>query len=231
MFVGPVMETTGFPKTCNVDVGLDVQPVEFSVKVKVTCPAETPVTNPEPLTVATAGLDEVQTPPVEGVTVVVDPIQIDVLLIFTVGLPYTVTLFVAFDTHPVDVLVNIKPDDPGAKPVTNPALVTDATDEFTKVHVPPVEGDKVVVPPIQIPFGPVTETTGLAFTVSGAVGRLEHPVVLLVNVKVTFPCPKPVTKPAFVTLATDGLLLIHIPPEFGDNVVEEPTHIGLFPVI
>lgn len=208
-----------------------MQPVVFSTKVKLTCPADTAVTNPEPLTVATAELDEVQTPPVEGVTEVVAPIQTDVLLIFTVGLPYTVTLLVAFDIQPVVVLVNIKPVEPAETPVTNPALVTLATVGFTTDHVPPVEGDKVVVPLIQIPLGPVTETTGLAFTISVAVGRLEHPVVLLVNVKVTFPCPKPVTTPALVTLATAGLLLIHIPPEFGDNVVEEPTHIGLFPEI
>lgn len=41
----------------------------------------------------------------------------------------------------------------------------------------------------------------------------------------------PVTTPPFVILATDGLLLIHVPPIFGVKLVVFPTQISLGPVI
>ena len=49
----------------------------------------------------------------------------------------------------------------------------------------------------------------------------EQFVVELVKVKVAVPAATPFTTPAFVTVATPGLLLIHVPPEVGDKVVEE----------
>jgi hypothetical protein len=38
------------------------------------------------------------------------------------------------------------------------------------IQLPPEDGDSVVVAPRQIPFGPVTETTGLGFMVTAVVG-------------------------------------------------------------
>ena len=49
----------------------------------------------------------------------------------------------------------------------------------------------------------------------------EQFVVELVKVKVVVPAATPFTTPALVTVATAGLLLIHVPPEVGDKVVEE----------
>jgi hypothetical protein len=43
-------------------------------------------------------------------------------------------------------------------------------------------------------------------------------------VKVTLPGETAVATPAFVTVATAGLLLIHVPPEVGDKVMKSPTH-------
>jgi hypothetical protein len=45
-----------------------------------------------------------------------------------------------------------------------------------------------------------------------------------VNVNVTEPADTPVITPALVTVATAGLLLIHVPPLVGDNVAVLPTH-------
>ena len=53
---------------------------------------------------------------------------------------------------------------------------------------------------------------------------LVHPVVPSVNVNVTDPADTPVITPAFVTVAIDVLLLIHVPPVVGDNVAVLPAH-------
>ena len=45
------------------------------------------------------------------------------------------------------------------------------------------------------------------------------------NVNVALPAPTPVTTPAFVTVAIEVLLLVHVPPVVGDNVMVEPAHI------
>jgi hypothetical protein len=45
-----------------------------------------------------------------------------------------------------------------------------------------------------------------------------------VNVNVTEPADTPVITPALVTVATAGLLLVHVPPLVGDNVAVLPTH-------
>jgi hypothetical protein len=60
---------------------------------------------------------------------------------------------------------------------------------------------------------------------------LEVQPAILVKVKVTLPKPTPVTTPAFVTVAIPVLLLVHVPPVVGDNVVLAPTQIVLGPVI
>jgi hypothetical protein len=49
-----------------------------------------------------------------------------------------------------------------------------------------------------------------------------QPVVELVNTKVAVPGAIPVTRPVFDTVATDGLLLVQVPPLLGLNVVVAP---------
>lgn len=61
--------------------------------MKVELPCETPVTKPALVMVATAGLVEIQVPPVDGVKVVVVPIQIRADPVMTgSGLPFMVIL-------------------------------------------------------------------------------------------------------------------------------------------
>ena len=68
--------TIGLGSTQTVSVGKDIQPVFVSVQVNLAVPAVKPVTTPELLTVATAGLLDDHVPPIEGVKVVVVKIQI-----------------------------------------------------------------------------------------------------------------------------------------------------------
>ena len=116
---------------------------------------------------------------------------------------------------------------PAESPVTVPELVTDATSELLLTQVPPVEGDRVVVPFTHIFAPPVT--TGNGYTVI-------FPVVLLhpeedVKVKFAFPGANAVTMPAFVTEAVAGLLLDQVPPVSGDNVVVPPMQTKEVPLI
>jgi len=66
----------------------------------------------------------------------------------------------------------------------------------------------------------VTVLFGL--TVKGKV--LLHPSVVLVYVNVTDPTATPVTNPAFVIVATNVLLLAHVPPVAGVTLAVEPIH-------
>lgn len=54
-------------------------------------------------------------------------------------------------------------------------------------------------------------------------------VRLSVNVNVAVPGLRPVTIPVLVTEAIEGLLLVHVPPDVGLNVVVAPTQIVVFP--
>ena len=102
--------------------------------------------------------------------------------------------------QPVTVFVNVNVGLPAATPVTRPALVTVANDGLLLNHVPPVVGDKLVVPPIHIAAFPVILTTGGPLTVTAEVVA-EQPVAVFVNVNVGLPAATPVTKPALVTVA------------------------------
>lgn len=81
-------------------------------------------------------------------------------------------------------------------------------------------------------YGPSWVKVGVtfAFTVTAAVVLLQL-VVAEVKVNVAVPAATPVTTPAEVTVATDGLLLTQVPPVAGDRVVVAPAQIGLLPVI
>jgi hypothetical protein len=88
------------------------------------------------------------------------------------------------------------------------------------VHVPPVVGDNVAVPPAQTAAGALT--TGGALTETAAVVLLQ-PVVAEVKVKVTLPAATPVTVLP-LTVAFAGSLLTHVPPVAGVNVMVLPIH-------
>ena len=225
----PVMLTAGKALIVTVPVVL-LQLVVDEVNVKVADPAATPVTTPAEVTVATEVLLLTQVPPVVGDKVVVDPIHIELLpVMLTVGKALTVTVPVVLLQLVVDE-VKVKVADPAATPVTTPAEVTVATEVLLLTHVPPVVGDKVVVAPMHIEMLPVMLTVGKALTVTVPVVLLQL-VVDEVKVKVADPAATPVTTPAEVTVATDGLLLTHVPPVVGDKVVIAPMQIELLPVM
>lgn len=92
--------------TVTGSVGAETQPVFVLVNVNVAVPAETAVTTPALVTVATAGLLLDQVPPVLGDKPVISPIQ-SVLtpMMLTIGIGSTVTGAVARDTQPVPLSV------------------------------------------------------------------------------------------------------------------------------
>jgi hypothetical protein len=69
------------------------------------------------------------------------------------------------EEQPVDVEVNLNLAAPWRKPVTTPALLTDATAPDKLTQFPPDEGSKLVVLPSQIEGLPAILTTGFGFTV------------------------------------------------------------------
>ena len=136
-----------------------------------------------------------------------------------------------FEVHPLEVCVNVNVTLPEAIPVTTPVLVTVAMVELEEDHVPPVEGDKVVVLPAQMVVGPVTDTTGLPFTVTGPEALETQPVVELVNVNVAVPEVTPVTIPLLVMVAMPGALETHVPPVVGESEVVAPAQMVAAPTI
>ena len=76
ILVGPVIFTTGRAVTVSGAEARETQPVDVLVNVKVTVPAAIAVTTPPLVICATAGLELIQVPPVEGVSVVFEPTQI-----------------------------------------------------------------------------------------------------------------------------------------------------------
>lgn len=193
-------------------------------------PAEIPVTTPAFVTVAIAELLLVQLPPVVGVNVVVEFKQIELgPVILTVGKAFTFTAEVVLK-HPVDVWVKVKVAIPADKPVTIPPFVTEAIEGLLLTHVPPDAGIKEVVAFTQKEETPSIPTVGGPFIVTADVVLL-HPVLVWVKVKVAVPTDKPVTTPAFVTEATEGLIGSQVPPVVGDKEVVEFKQIEAAPVI
>jgi len=115
--------------------------------------------------------------------------------------------------------------------VTNPALFTLATNGLVLVHVPPVEGDRVVIEPMHIGLLPVRLMTGLALTVIAAVGLEAQPVDDWVNIKPEVPAEIPVTKPELLTEAIWGCVLNQLPLTVGDTIVVEPSQIVTGPIM
>lgn len=210
--------TVGFELSTTNEVVL-LQLVVPSVNVKVTLPADIPVTTPALSTVAIAGLLLTQVPPVVGDKVPMLPTHTDAGAV-TAGFAFTVNEVVVL-LHPVVVSVNVNVTVPAATPVTTPALSMVAIAGLLLTHVPPAVGDKVPVLPIHNDAGAVT--TGRSFIVTVDVVLLQL-VVPSVKVKVTLPADTPVITPALSTIAIAGLLLTHVPPAVEDKVPALPTH-------
>ena len=171
------------------------------------------------VTDATNGFVVVQVPSDVGDKVDVDPMHnIFGPVIFTFGLIRIVIGVSSVEVHFVVVSVKLKVAFPAANPVTRPLLETIAMEGLLLFQTPPVVGDSVVVPPTQILEDPVTESTGFASTLITPVLKDEQPVVLLVKINDAFPLATPVTTPAFVIVATEGLLLTQVPPVEGTMV-------------
>jgi hypothetical protein len=102
-------------------------------------------------------------------------------------------------------------------PVTKPTGEIVATPVLVLLHTAPdVLDDKVVVLPVQILLIPPDITDGTGLTVTTAV--LEQPVAkVLVTIATDIPelnTITPVSSPVLALIvATDGLLIDHVPPE------------------
>lgn len=99
----------------------------------------------------------------------------------------TVTVVVFNELQPVALSVKTNVAVPAFSPVTIPLLVTEAIVELLLNHVPPDEGDRVVVASLQILLGPVTDTVGLLFTIIFRLGSELHCVVEFVKTKLAVP--------------------------------------------
>src|ERR1035437_9070007 len=202
-FSVPVIVGSAF----TVTVAVMVQPL-LLVYVITLVPAETPVTNPVLLTVATDGvadthaLDAAGVP--EPVSCVVNPVQTFSVPVI-VGSAFTVT--VAVMVQPL-LLVYVITLVPAETPVTNPVLLTVATDGVADTHALDAAGVpepvSCVVNPVQTFSVPVI--VGSAFTVTVAV--MVQPL-LLVYVITLVPAETPVTNPVLLTVATDGVADTH----------------------
>ena len=138
------------------------------------------VTMPVALIVATLLLLLYHTPPLVGDNMVVYPIHKSCVGTLIIGLAITVTVLEGLEIQPVVLFVKVKVTVPAFTPTTYPALETVAIELLLLSHVPPVEGDNVVVEPTQIEEAPVIEAVGLVFTRTELDGFELHPVVLLV---------------------------------------------------
>lgn len=172
LILAPTQTCVGPPKTGSALITtFDVvseQPEDVSKNLNVTLPGLTGEITPAFVTVAVPVANEVQVPPEIGESKPVLPIQTDAGEV-KIGCGLTVTAEVVFEQVVVE-LVNVNCTDPGAIPVTKPAFVTLANKPSDVAQVPPVAGDKLIVPFTQTNAAAVT--VGFATIVTIAV--FEH---------------------------------------------------------
>ena len=101
-------------------------------------------------------------------------------MIATVGLPRTVSADVALEIHPDEASVKINVAVPAEIPCTIPELLTEATEGFRLVQVPPTVGVKVVNEPAHMEVGPEILTVGFPLTVTSAEALDIQPVLVSV---------------------------------------------------
>jgi hypothetical protein len=192
-----------FGKTFTVTVAFTIQPFVFLYVISVV-PAETPVTNPVGLTVATAGVAETQGVVASGVVVAVSWV---VALTHAVNVPlitgkaFTVTVALTIQPFVFLYVISVVPTE---TPVTNPVVLTVAT-----VGVAETQG--AVASGVAVPVNWVLALThavnvpliaGKAFTVT--VAFTIQPFVFLYVIWV-IPAETPVTNPVGLTVATAGV--------------------------
>jgi len=183
------------------------------------------VTTPVELTEATKPELLVHVPP-DGVPVsdMVVPAHIELPVPLMVAPVLTVTVRVAGQPEGVAyVMVAV----PALTPDTTPALLTVATAVLLLLHVPP-DGPplSVVVEPMHKVAVPESDTVVVVtVTVWVAVQPPDEKEI------VTVPVPMPVTTPELLTVASDGLLVLHVPPDVAESVMVEPVQTELLPVI
>jgi len=118
---------------------------------------------------------------------------------------------------------------PSDAPVTMPVDPTRAMVVFELLHVPPsVRSDKAIDVPLHTVEDPeIIPGNGFIVIVFVAKQPVDTEVVIL-----HMPLATPVTTPVLPpTVARPVLLLVHVPPEDEDRVVELPTHTSAVPVI
>jgi hypothetical protein len=93
------------------------------------------------------------------------------------------------------------------------------------LHVPPVAGSMDEFSPTHKSVSPFTTMDGFPLTVKVAETLEEQPVALSTKINVTAPAPTPVIIPELVMVATNGLLLIQLPPADGPILVVAPIQI------
>ena len=119
---------------------------------------------------------------------------------------------------------------PGVTPVTTPDVLTVATDVLLLLHTPDgVPLVSVSGVPMHTRLLPVVAPgAGTASTVTTAVTAPEAAVYVIVAV----PATTPVTTPDELTVATAGVLLLHVPPGVASaSVVVPVTHTVNVPVM
>jgi hypothetical protein len=124
------------------------------------------------------------------------------------------------------------PTDPALPAVTTPVAVTDAMVVDALLQLPPVVAStKVVVPAGHIDMLPVIGAGNGYTTTNLVVIQLAGVVYVIVAVPPAVPTPS-TTPVAGSTLAIVLSLLLHVPPGvISLNVVVDPTHTPVVPVI
>ena len=171
LVVPPIAASVGNAFTFTVACAFEVHPFVVTVYVIVAVPADTPLTTPLASTVATAVLDDVQTPPaVALVSAVVEPAHTSVvpLIAATTGIGLTVTVVVTDALHPFVVTVYVIVVLPAATPVTTPVdASTVAVAVLLELQTPPaVALARAVVEPAHTCVVPlIAATVGSGLTV------------------------------------------------------------------
>src|SRR3954466_13500961 len=104
---------------------------------------------------------------------------------------------------------------PEASPLTTPVALTEAIAGALLVHVPPEpEVDNVITELTHTAEAPVmVPASGSGLTVMALVAVAVPQLLVTKYDIVTVPAILPLTIPDALTLATDGMLLIHEPPD------------------
>lgn len=169
-------------------------------------------------------------PPDVGKMLDCSPLQIEVSPVkLIVGFPFTVNGADNSDKQPVALFVKINLAEPAPIAVIIPVSSMVATASFVLAQVPPEFGVILEKPPIQRSEFDKPLIEGGPNTAIDIVSSETHQLVDSINVNVALPTDFPVTIPELFILATPLLLLIHIPPEVGDNEVVLLTQIPAAP--